>query len=165
MPRPRVYVETTIPNFYYDVRASLAVTTRRQATRRWWADAGSLYDLVTGPAVYEELAAGTKKRRVALRLKLLDGLPVLPYETAVADIVQVYVWNKLMPAHPAGDAMHLALASYHGCDFIVTWNCQHLANPNKYGHIQRINQSLGLCVPRIVTPLDLLGGAYDGPPD
>ena len=48
-----------------------------------------------------------------------------------------------MPADPAGDAMHLALASYHKCDFLVTWNCQHLANANKFGHIRRINTLLG----------------------
>jgi hypothetical protein len=51
----------------------------------------------------------------------------------------------------------LALASYHRCDFLVTWNCQHLANANKFGHIRGINTMLGLFVPAIVTPLELLG--------
>jgi hypothetical protein len=61
------------------------------------------------------------------------------------------------PADPGGDALHLALASYHRCDFLVTWNCRHLANANKFGHIRRVNVLLGLFVPALVTPLELLG--------
>jgi hypothetical protein len=53
--------------------------------------------------------------------------------------------------------VHLALASYHRCDFLVTWNCQHLANANKFGQIRRINGILGLFVPELVTPMELLG--------
>jgi len=66
-----------------------------------------------------------------------------------------------MPTDPAGDALHLALASYHKCDFLVTWNCRHLANANKFGHIRRVNTMLGLFVPTLVTPLGLLGGGDD----
>jgi hypothetical protein len=64
-----------------------------------------------------------------------------------------------MPADPTGDALHLALASHHKCDFLLTWNCLHLANANKFGHIRRINTMLGLFTPTIVTPLELLGGS------
>lgn len=53
--------------------------------------------------------------------------------------------------------MQLALASFHKCDFLLTWNCHHLANVNKSGHIRRINKMLGLFVPSIVTPLQLIG--------
>ena len=66
--------------------------------------------------------------------------------------------HKLMPEDPLGDALHLALASYHKCDFLLTWNCKHLANANKFDHIGRVNMLLGLYVPRLVTPLELLGG-------
>jgi hypothetical protein len=38
-------------------------------------------------------------------------------------------------------------ASYHKCEFLVTWSCQHLANANKFGHIRRVNSLLGLYVP------------------
>jgi hypothetical protein len=62
---------------------------------------------------------------------------------------------------PMGDALHLALASYHNCEFLVTWNCQHLANANKYGHIRRVNNLLGLYVPVLATPLELLGETYE----
>ena len=66
-----------------------------------------------------------------------------------------------MPRDPVGDALHLALASFHKCDFLLTWNCLHLANANKFGHIRRINGMLGLFVPLLVTPLELLGGQDD----
>ena len=62
-----------------------------------------------------------------------------------------------MPNDPVGDALHLALASYYKCDFLLTWNCRHLANANKFDHIRRINTLLGLFVPSLVTPLELLG--------
>jgi hypothetical protein len=61
-----------------------------------------------------------------------------------------------MPRSPVGDALHLALASYHRCDFLVTWNCKHLANAGKFAHIRRVNGLLGLFVPLLVTPLELL---------
>jgi hypothetical protein len=66
--------------------------------------------------------------------------------------------HRLMPTDPAGDALHLALASYHKCDFL-TWNCRHLANAHKIRHIRRMNTLLGFFVPALVTPLELLGGS------
>ena len=89
----------------------------------------------------------------------MRGLPVLSVEEAIAEIVQAYIEHRVMPADPGGDAMHLALASYHKCEFLVTWNCQHLANANKFGHIRRVNTMLGLFVPALVTPLELIGGS------
>jgi predicted nucleic acid-binding protein len=160
MPKPRAYVETTIPNFYYDFRDSPAITLRREATRRWWANAAERYELVTSTTVRDELAAGTGKN-VPLRLRLIAQLPLLPIVPQVDTTVDVYLMNKLMPAKPPEDAVHLALASLYDCRFIVTWNCRHLANANKAVHIERINTRLGLSVPKLLTPLDLLTGASD----
>ncbi len=61
-----------------------------------------------------------------------------------------------MPNEAMGDAAHLALASFYKCDFLVTWNCKHIANANKYDHIIRINSMLGLFNPKLVTPFQLL---------
>jgi hypothetical protein len=63
-----------------------------------------------------------------------------------------------MPNNPVGDALHLALASFHKFDYLLTWNCEHLANANKFAHIRRINMLLDLHVPTLATPLELLGG-------
>lgn len=108
----------------------------------------------------DELSAGAPER-TAQRLALLHEVPLVPVEPAVVEIVQAYIQQKLMPADPGGDALHLALASYHKCDFLVTWNCRHLANANKVGHIRRVNTLWGLYVPALVTPLELLGGSYE----
>jgi predicted nucleic acid-binding protein len=156
MPRPRVYVETTVPNFYYDFRPSPAVAERREWTRLWWATAAERYELVTSLIVASELSRATSPY-AASRIALLGGMTMLPLFSGLEEIVDAYVHNKLMPAKPREDGMHLALASKHQCDFIVTWDCRHLANPNKATHLRRINALLGLHVPELVTPSDMLG--------
>jgi hypothetical protein len=155
-----VYVETTIPSFYHELRTDPDVVARRQWTQQWWHDAASRCELVTNVAVLDELAAGDPAAS-ATRLALVRDLPVLAVDVAVAEIVATYIRHQVMPADPAGDALHLALASYYKCDFLVTWNCQHLANARKFDHIRRINTLLGLFVPVLVTPLELLGGDSD----
>lgn len=61
-----------------------------------------------------------------------------------------------MPRDAAGDALHLALASHYAMDVLLTWNCKHLANPNKFDHIDRGNAELGLRSPLLTTPLNYL---------
>lgn len=76
--------------------------------------------------------------------RLAKELPLLEITPAVAEIVEAYVQHRLMPADPSFDALHLALASYHKCEFLVTSIYQHLANANKFGHIRRrTNASTG----------------------
>ena len=87
-------------------------------------------------------------------LKLIKDLPFLPVDKTVIEIAKVYIANKAMPKDPTGDAMHLALATYYKCDFLLTWNCNHLANANKFAHIERVNAMLGLVTPKMVTPLE-----------
>jgi hypothetical protein len=156
MAKTTVYVESTIPSFYHEDRTAPDIVARRQWTREWWDTAHLHHELVTSAAVLDELAEG-RPDRSADRLALVSGLPLLPIEPAIGDIVEAYIRHRLMPADPAGDALHLAIASYHKCDFLVTWNCRHLANANKFGHVRRINTLLGLFVPALVTPLELLG--------
>jgi hypothetical protein len=110
--------------------------------------------------VLDELAGGAAAESRE-RLDLVQGLVLLPLVPAITEIVHAYVRHHVMPRDPAGDALHLALASYYKCDFLVTWNCRHLANASKFGHIRRVNTMLGLYVPALVTPLELLGGSHD----
>ncbi len=154
--KKRVYVETTIPSFYFELRSDPEIVARREWTRRWWEEAGDRYELVTSVAVIEELSRGGFTAQDDC-LRLIEHLPLVPVETGVAEIVQTYIARKVMPRDPAGDAFHLALASHHRCDFLVTWNCRHLANANKFDHIRRVNTMLGLFVPALVTPLELSG--------
>jgi len=150
-----VYIETSVPSFFHEARLEPEMVARRVWTRQWWAVATERYDMVTSPAVIDELERGEYPSRGDC-LKLVERLELLEITPAVLDVVDTYISRHVMPADPAGDALHLALASVHRCDFLVTWNCRHLANANKFGHIRRVNTLLGLYVPSLVTPLELL---------
>ena len=91
----------------------------------------------------------------------MEGVEILPVTEGVVDAVEVYIGRYVMPRDPGGDAAHLALASFYKCDYLLTWNCVHLANANKVGHIRTVNTLLGLHVPQLVTPLELAGEGYD----
>jgi len=153
----RVYVETTIPSAYFDTRLAPETVRRRKWTREWWATADNDYELLTGPPVLAELAAGPEHARRSW-MELIRDLPVLHPVPSIRGIYDMYRAHKLMPAGETGDGFHLAYASYYGCDILLTWDIKHLANPNKFGHIQKVNALLGLSTPRIVSPFDLPGG-------
>jgi len=154
--KPRVYIETSIPSFYHEPRTEPEMVAQRIWTRQWWDGRRDEYEVVTSEAVLDELSAGDYPTRDQA-LSLISSLSVLPVEPAIAEIVEAYIAHQVMPQDPLGDALHLALASYHRCDFLLTWNCNHLANANKFNHIKRINILLGLFVPMLVTPLEMLG--------
>src|SRR6266516_4276115 len=134
--RQRVYIETTIPSFYYEVRTEPEMIARRNWTRAWWDSRRQAYQLVTSVAVVDELQAGRFPNQDQV-LALLIDISLVPVEPAIIEIVETYIQRMVMPRDPTGDALHLALASYHKCDFLLTWNGQHLANANKFAHIRR----------------------------
>ena len=154
------YIETTIPSFYHEVRQEASMVARRDWTRKWFDATRGTERIVTSAAVISELENGDFPGRDHA-LEMLDELELLPIDDAVSEIVEAYTRHKLMPSDPLGDALHLAVASYHRCDYLVTWNCQHLANAKKFGHIRRLNGILGLYVPELVTPMELLGEAWN----
>ncbi len=129
---------------------------RREWTRQWWNEHLANYDAYTSEAVIDELEGGMFHGRDDA-LRLIEHLPLLDINEPIADIVETYISHHIMPNDPAGDALHLAIASFHKCDFLLAWNCRHLANANKFCHIRRINTLLGLYVPALVTPLELIG--------
>ncbi len=151
-----VYIETSIFSFYHDHRTSPAIVAMCAWTREWWDNHRQRYALTTSTAVLAELDRGNLAHRQDA-LSMAVRLPAIPVGDEIQEIVDVYIGHRLMPADPLGDALHLALASFHKADYLLTWNCEHLANANKFGHIRRINALLGLQVPAIVTPLELMG--------
>jgi predicted nucleic acid-binding protein len=155
--KPLVYIETTIPSFYYEIRTEPEIAARKEWTRQWWDKSRHHYQLVTSEAVLDEIEKGNFQHKENV-LALASKLRIVPVEHSIVEIVETYIQHNIMPKNPVGDALHLALASYHKCDFLLTWNCKHLANANKFNHIRRINTMLGLYVPILATPLELLGG-------
>ena len=151
-----VYIETTIPSFYHEIRPEPEMVARRNWTRQWWKNDRIFYELYTSEAVLEELDAGDYPIKAEV-LEFVSDLEILEVNDDIQEIVEVYLKNCLMPQQRLGDALHLALASYYKCDFLLTWNCVHIANANKSLHIKIVNERLGLFTPTIVTPMELTG--------
>jgi predicted nucleic acid-binding protein len=153
--KPRVYIETTIPSYYFETRGDTESVAKKILTQEWWDNHGRYYELVTSPSVIDEL----EKRDYPAKpdaIRLMETLPILEATEAITDIVDEYIQHRLMPKDPLGDALHLALASYYHCHFLLTWNCQRLANANKFEHIRHVNTMLGLFVPILTTPNELM---------
>lgn len=150
-----VYIETTIPSFYFETRTSVEIVTWRNATRLWWDRYRQHYSLFTSNSVLAELGRAPAPKG-GLAAALLREVTILEDPPGLNEVVAHYRQHRLVPAGAAGDAYHLATASLHGMSFLLTWNCQHLANANKIRHMTVVNRGLGLPVPIITTPLQLV---------
>lgn len=151
-----VYVETSVPSAYVSHRTDSGSLYRRKLTRQWWAEQAHHYDLVTSQATLNELADGSYPGQDAA-IALVKGVPRLEVDEEAQAIAELYIRHFVMPDEDAGDALHLALASIHEVDYLLTWNLRHLANPNKVDHITTINRRLGLLTPIVLSP-ELLWG-------
>ena len=152
----RVYIETSIPSFYYTLRTDTESLTRQSWTRKWWKEYANQFTLISSLAVIEELSAGTTEKTQDW-IALVENLEMLSISDRIKQIAQIYIDRLIMPRDSSGDALHLAVASFHNADALLTWNCRHLANLNKIYLIRQINQGLGLPTPDLATPLNYLG--------
>ena len=150
--KERVYLDSTIPSYYFDEREE--IRTFSEITRRWWNEMSERYDTFVSLAVIEEIQEGEYPRQGDV-LEFSEKLPVLDLTPEIQVITDTYIRHMVMPDSLFGDATHLAYASFYGLDYLLTWNCNHLANANKKKHIQVINKRLGLLTPEIVTPMVL----------
>jgi len=147
-----IYLDTTIPSYLFDEREELKTFVK--VTQQWWTEERQRFDLYLSEETMVELNNGDYPNKSKV-LASISGIKILAANQRVAEIVKTYVEHYLMPKNVEGDAIHLAYASFYRLDFLLTWNCNHLANANKKQHIQVINSRLGLHVPEIVTPLQL----------
>lgn len=147
-----VYLDSTIISYYFDKRTQ--IKTYCDITRKWWKQEQKKYLIFISNEVFAELESGNYPAKNKL-INFAKNLKVLKYNNNIFNIASVYIDNYLMPQHYAGDAIHLAYASYYKMDFLLTWNCNHLANANKRNHIRIINTKLNIFTPEITTPLEL----------
>ena len=147
-----VYFDTTIPSYLFDNRESIKYPC--EITRKWWDEESMNFDIFISSETIAELNRGEYPRKQEI-LEFVGGIEQLQFVPEIRDIVQHYIDTKLMPQDASGDAVHLAYASYYKIDFLLTWNCNHLANANKRRHISIINARLGLFIPEIITPMEL----------
>ncbi len=155
--RQRIYIETSIPSFYYTLREDIESQARMNWTRHWWKECSGEFSLVSSAAVIAELHRGGSDK-VQDRIDLIDNVQLLPITKEVEAIAQIYIDKMIMPRDPQGDALHLAVASFYRVEVLLTWNCAHIANPNKFERIRWTNFELGLPVPTLTTPLNFLSG-------
>jgi hypothetical protein len=106
----RIYIETTVVSFYYNVRSEPEMISRQNWTRRWLDKSlDGVDELVTSLAVENELNAGDFPMKSQL-LDLASRFPILDLTASIAEVVEAYISNYVMPNDPGGDALHLAAA-------------------------------------------------------
>ena len=151
-----VFVETSIPSFYFETRPDAKSQARRMWTREWWELAKWQDNLVSSLWVIRELE-DTPEHKRAECLTLMQEVALLQSAPEIDALVDRYIENKVMPEDADGDARHLAVATFWKCDILISWNCKHIANASKADHIRHVNARLGYETPKLVTPLELLG--------
>jgi predicted nucleic acid-binding protein len=113
----KVYLDSTIPSYYFDNRESLAAFTA--VTRKWWTEMSTSYDLFISDAVLQELYVGDYPRKDEI-IEFVSTIPLLPLTEDLEHIVEFYVANCVMPKSLVGDALHLACASYYDMQYLLT---------------------------------------------
>lgn len=142
-----LYLETSVVGAYLDNGEPF----RRDLTIRWWEHELSEYQPFVSPLVRRELERVPEPHRTGY-LRLIEPLKHLELADEVAILAEGYISRGIFHRKYLADALHVALASFHKIDYLVTWNFGHLANVRKQARIRVFNVSAGFFVPMIVTP-------------
>lgn len=152
-----LYLETTVPSYYTARRVrDLVVRAHQQITRAWWDRRLALFDAYVSPIVLEECRQGDQDAARG-RLDLLEKFPILETSIEVEELAKVYYETLGLPRNAIRDAAHLAFASAYEMDYLVTWNCAHIANAEIRRRLFKINETVGRRTPIICTPEELMG--------
>lgn len=152
--KPTVYVETTIPSYLTAWPSrDLVRAAHQQITREWWAHRDG-FDLYTSRLVVQECQAGDE-HAAADRLAALQGIPLLEQTPEAADLADALVRDVPLPQKAAADALHIATAAINGMEYLLTWNCTHIANAALRPRIEAVCRAAGFEPPLICTPEEL----------
>ena len=135
----------------------MVTAAHQQLTHQWWADRRSAFDLYVSQLVIDEAAAGDSEM-AARRLAVLDGIPLLAASEDARTLAEELVRKGPVPPKAATDAAHIALATVHGVEYLLTWNCTHIANAEMRVGIESVCRSRGFEPPILCTPEELMGG-------
>jgi len=157
--KPKVYLETSVIS-YLAARLSrdLIVAGHQQITQEWW-DSRQEWDLSISALVVSEAGTGDTDA-AARRLALLEGLPLLRLNETAITLAERLLAEAALPSKAREDALHIAIAAVHGIDYLLTWNCKHIANAVKRPLIETICETSGYHPPIICTPEELTGDRY-----
>lgn len=152
--KPRVYLETTVPSYLTAWPSrDLVRAAHQQITQEWWANRGS-FELYSSRLVVQECQAGDSQA-AADRLAALAGIPLLEQTPDAAALAEALLHGVPLPERAAADAVHIAIAAVHGLDYLLTWNCTHIANVTLRPRIEAVCRAAGYEPPLICTPEEL----------
>lgn len=158
MLRPSIYIETSIVSYLVGWlnQRDLVVAHNQQFTREWWSGRRSGFELFISPVVVDE----AKKGDPALareRLDYLSDIVVLDVTPSARSLARELLRSTGIPKKAELDALHIAVAAANGMDYLLTWNCTHIANAVILPMVYVVCRGAGYEPPLICTPLELLG--------
>ena len=156
-----IYIETSIVS-YLTARPSrdLLASAWQNATTRWWDTQRRNFKLFTSELVVEEAGLGDAEM-ASRRLEVLAGLPHLTMPAEVTELAGALLAEGALPHVATDDALHVAIAAYHGIDYLLTWNCRHIDNAETKPLMRSVCAIHLHTCPEICTPLELMGGEND----
>ena len=142
-----LYLETTVLGAYLDNGDPF----RRDLTMRWFERELGEYRACTSLLVRRELERIDEPHRSGY-LRLLTGLENLELTEESSILAEGYISRGIFHRKFIADALHVAIASFHKIDYVVTWNFGHLANVRKQARLRMFNTAAGFFSPSIITP-------------
>jgi hypothetical protein len=159
--KPRIYIETTIPSYLTAWPSrDLVRAAHQQITRDWWDKRRIEFEMYISQVVLRECQAGDPAA-AADRLRILQHLPMLEQTEAATPLAQALVDHVPLPERAAVDALHVAIAAVPGMDYLLTWNCTHIANARLREPIETVCRANRYEPPAICTPDELLAEEGD----
>jgi hypothetical protein len=155
--RPTVYLETSVLSYLAAWPSrDLVTAANQQLTHAWWRERRPAFELFTSELVLHEARAGDPEA-ADRRLKLVCDLPLLEVTSEAQQLGRELLLRTPLPRKAAADALHIALSAYHGMDYLLTWNCAHLANAEIRPRVERTCAMLGFRPAVLCTPAELMG--------
>lgn len=152
-----VYIETSIVSYLRQRPSSQVVMAARQLlTNKWWDTERTNYELVVSQYVLDEASAGDPTL-AAERMQALAGIPLLPHAPEISRIANEIMSRAILPAKAQVDALHIATVAHHRIQYLLTWNCKHIANAQILPRIHQVLTDAEVPIPVICTPEELLG--------
>ena len=154
--KPSVYIETSVVS-YLTSRPSrdLVVAGHQQITREWWERILPIIRPVISEFVIDESSMGDSGS-AALRLGSIDGFKVLEVNSEIETLAEKYFSAINIPERSRIDASHLAVAAWHGVDYVLSWNCKHIASARVQRILEDLNRELAIITPTVCTPEELM---------
>ena len=132
------------------------MAARQLLTHQWWNSERDNYQLVTSQYVLDEASAGDANL-ASQRLESLESIPLLSLDPAIDAIASEFMSRAILPPNASVDALHIASVAHHRIEYLLTWNCKHIANAKILPRIHDVLNDLGIPIPIICTPEEMLG--------